>query len=546
MHESLWNPEWRETMAQLEGVRPGQMQPMRESTETILVAGGLVYDHDGDTDRPARADILISQGRILAVEAASDAHHVSAGETPTLMGHKVDTVIDARDRLVLPGLVNAHYHSHDTLLKGCFETIPRETWLLNALPPNYPRRSKAEIRARTLLGAVECLRSGITTVQDMLTLAPMDPDDVQVVLDAYAEAGIRCVFSLQTGDVHGAKVTPFWEELFPKEIVGGLSGVVATDAEAEALVAGIMALHRRFDTGHERITWGLAPSSPERCSPAFLRALARVSAEADLPVFTHIYESRATTLIARQKFGAWNGSLVEYLQAHGMLGPRTCLAHGVWMRPEEITQIAAAGASVVLNPVGNLKTRSGVAPMSQYVEAGVNLGLGCDNNSCSDAQNLFQTMKAFTGLSAVSNVVSARPTARDAVHAATAGGARAIGLGKVGHIRPGYQADLTLLDLNDPALIPLNSAARQAVFSESGRSVHTVIVDGRIVVRDGRMTTVDEAALRRSIEDVMDTLRTDVATVSARTETLDPQLREAHRRTWDASLDVHRYASAAD
>lgn len=519
---------------------------MGELSETTLVAGGLVYDHDGDADRPARADILICQGRIVAVERTDTTAQVSE-ESQTFLGHQVDTVIDARDRLVLPGLVNAHYHSHDTLLKGCFETIPRETWLLNALPPNYPRRSKEEIRLRTLLGAVECLRSGITTVQDMLTLAPMDPEDVQVVLDAYAEAGIRCVFSLQTGDVHGAKVTPFWEELFPSEIADGLSGVVATDAEAEALVAGIMALHRRFDTGHPLISWGLAPSSPERCTPALLRALARASMDGNLPVFTHIYESRATTLIGRQKFDAWNGSLVEYLHAHGMLNPRTSLAHGVWMRPDEIRMVAASGASVVLNPVGNLKTRSGVAPMSQYLEAGVNLGLGCDNNSCSDAQNLFQTMKAFTGLSAVSNVVSTRPTARDALFAATAGGARAIGLGaRIGHIRPGFQADLTLLDLNDPALVPLNSAARQAVFSESGRSVNTVIVEGRIVVRDGRMTTIDETALRRSIESIMDALRADVAMVSARTASLDAQLQEAHRRTWDASLDVHRYASAAD
>ena len=516
-----------------------------KKASAILIAGGIVYDDAGDTDRPARSDILILDGRIAAVGPGL-AEALSEGDAALLAGRPLDRVIDASDRLVLPGLVNAHYHSHDTLLKGCFETIPRETWLLNALPPNYPRRSHAELRVRTLLGAVECLRAGITTVQDMATLSPMEAEDIAVILAAYEEVGIRCVFALQTGDVHGAKVTPFWQDVFPRDALGGLSGVVAanasTAADAEALVARIAAFRDHLDRGSETLSWGLAPSSPERCSPAFLTALASLSRQQQLPVFTHIYESRATTVIARQQFGAWDGSLVRYLEAHGLLGPQTALAHGVWMRPDEIDLVAGAGASVVLNPVGNLKTRSGVAPICSYLEAGINLGLGCDNNSCSDAQNLFQAMKAFAGLPAVSRVEAAYPTARTALRAATLGGAKAIGLGaETGAIRPGLKADLTLLDLSDPALVPLNSAARQVVFSECGRSVETVIVDGRIVVERGRVVSVDEAALRREVEGVMDGLWADIAAVGARTEALAPYLAEAHRRTWDSPLETHRY-----
>jgi guanine deaminase len=382
----------------------------------------------------------------------------------------------------------------------------------------------------------------------MATLSPIDAEDIAVILSAYEEAGIRCVFSLQTGDVHGAKVTPFWEELFPRDVIGGLSGVVAANAanaaDAEALAAQIAGFHRQFDKGSGAISWGLAPSSPERCSPAFLKALARLSRDQGLPVFTHIYESRATTVVARQQFGAWDGSLVRYLEAHDLLGPQTSLAHGVWMRPDEIGLIARAGASVVLNPVGNLKTRSGIAPICSYLEAGITLGLGCDNNSCSDAQNPFQAMKAFAGLPAVTRVEAPYPTARDALRAATLGSARALGLGeKIGALRPGLRADLTLLDLADPALVPLNSVARQVVFSECGRSVDTVIVDGRVVVERGKVVTVDEAELRRDIESLMDVLRADVAAVTARTAALSPYLAEAHRRTWDWHLETHRYVS---
>jgi len=515
---------------------------MTVDASTILIVGGQVYDHAGDTDRPEVADVLIVGDRIAAVERGLAARLAGADGRLSVNGRPIDTVVDAADRLVVPGFTNAHYHSHDVLLKGCFETIPRETWLLNALPPNYPRRSRAEIRARTLLGAVECLRSGITTVQDMLTLAPVDPDDVATVLDAYDEVGIRCVFALQTGDVHGARVTPFWEEVFPKDAIPGLSGVVSAEADAEAIVAQLESILQQYKGRHRAITWGLGPSSPERSSPVFLERLGALAARAGVPIFTHVYESRATTLIARQKFARWNGSLIAYLRAHGVLGPSVTLAHGVWMRPDEVKMIAEAGANVVLNPVGNLKTRSGVAPIRDYLEAGVNVGLGCDNCSCSDAQNMFQVMKAFASLPAVSNVDPGMPTAAQAVKAATLGGAQAVGLaGEVGEIKVGAKADLVLLDLTDPSFVPLNSAARQLVFTESGRSVETVIVDGRVVVDRGRLVTVDMAALRRDVEDAMAALREDIAGVVRKTEALAPYLAEAHRRTWAEPLEVYRY-----
>ena len=149
----------------------------------MLIAGGLVYDHDGDTDRPAQADILIDGNCIAAVGPGLRALHPNA------------PVVDARDHLVLPGFINAHYHSHDTLLKGFFEAVPVELWSVLALPPSFTRRSRRELRARTLIGAVECLHGGITTVQYMARVHPFDPADVDVVLEAYDEVGIRCIFA---------------------------------------------------------------------------------------------------------------------------------------------------------------------------------------------------------------------------------------------------------------------------------------------------------------------------------------------------------------
>jgi 5-methylthioadenosine/S-adenosylhomocysteine deaminase len=506
-----------------------------------LIKNGRVYDHDGDVDQPLLRDILIVDGVIAAVGAGLG-KAIERNESVVELGQRrVDETIDATDKLVIPGFVNAHYHSHDVLLKGVFETIPLELWLLSALPPAYPKRSKAEIRARTLLGAIECLRSGITTVQDLATIYPFDEEHLEVMLQAYEDVGIRCVFALQIADVPGAKSIPFWDEIVPAQERGKLSGAVEPFAgiDLPSMVQGLVRKHR---TRHSRITWALGPSSPERCSPSLLRALADISSSENLPVYTHIYESKAMTLIARQSHAKDGGSLINYLDRCGLLTPRTTLAHSVWMTTREIGQIAAAGTNVVLNPVGNLKTRSGVAPIRRYVAEEVNVGLGCDNCSCSDAQNMFQSMKMFASLAAITDPEPGPPTAKDAIHAATIAGARTAGLEKkVGALKPGMAADLSIIDLTDPSFVPLNSAARQLVFTEAGRGVETVMVDGRVVVRDRKVTTIDEKALREEVAELMKSLRKDVDAVIARNAAMMPYLLEAHRRTWATDIGINRH-----
>src|SRR5215471_14561820 len=157
------------------------------SANKLLLRGGRVYDHDGDVHHPRAADILIDGGDIVAVgpDLAVDGPH---------------QVVDATRRLVVPGLINAHYHSHDVLCRGLFEELPLEMWLLYTTPMGM-NRSKEEVRARTLVGALESLRCGITTVQDMLGLMPLNEEYTDVVLSAYREAGIRVVFSPMVSDL---------------------------------------------------------------------------------------------------------------------------------------------------------------------------------------------------------------------------------------------------------------------------------------------------------------------------------------------------------
>jgi 5-methylthioadenosine/S-adenosylhomocysteine deaminase len=505
---------------------------MADSTKRTLIRGGRVYDHDGDPHDPAVADVLIEGDRIAKVEP---------GLADRLDPASLGRTIDARDKLVLPGFVNGHYHSHDTLLKGCFETLPLETWVLSALPPAYPKRSKEEVRARTLLGAAECLLSGMTTVQDMLTIFPFDPEHVDVVLAAYEEIGIRVVFALQIGDMPGLERVPYWKETIPPEYHRYLSAAVEPFGKTSPLevVSGEYLRSRQPGT---RLSWALAPTSPEFCSPALLGGLAELSGRHDLPVYTHIYESKSMALAGRKSLGEYGGSQVRYLKACGLLNPKLTLAHSVWMLPEEIDLIAAAGTNVVVNPVGNLKTRSGVPPIREYLEAGVNLGVGCDNCSCSDAQNMFQAMKLFCCLPAVCHPEPGPPSASDALRAATLGGARSAGLGaEIGAVKPGMKADLSILDLRHLTFVPLNSVARQVVYTEAGASVDTVLVDGRVVVEGRRLATIDQDELRQSVEIVMRDLRKDIATVEQRIAKLYPFLMEAWRKSWADDIGVQRY-----
>jgi 5-methylthioadenosine/S-adenosylhomocysteine deaminase len=485
----------------------------------LLIRGGRVYDHDGDVHRPPRADILIEGDAIAAVGAGLAA---SGAE-----------IIEASGRLVVPGLINAHYHSHDVLCRGMFEELPLEMWLLYTLPMGG-NRSREEVRARTLVGAIECLRAGITTVQDMLGLVPFDEDYVDVVLAAYREAGIRVVFSPMVSDIPPVGMLRFQDALPPD-----IQEMFGTKALPIALQLDFLAAQLRRHPPGGALHWAVAPFAPQRCTPQLLEGCAEFAARNDLAVFTHAYETRGQALIARDLYG---GSFIDYLDRAGLLGPRLNIVHSVWIAPAEMERMAAAGAGIVLNHLSNMKLKSGIAPVAELRRSGVRLGLGCDNCSGSDVQNMFQAMKMFCLIAAVGDPEPGPGLAHEALRHATLGNARTAGLGaRLGAIRPGCKADLLLLDLDDLAYLPFNSAARQLVYSETGRGVETVIVDGRVVVRDRRITTIDEAALRREVADLMPRFTADYAAVVQSRQRALPHLLDAHRRVWQAPLELQRF-----
>jgi 5-methylthioadenosine/S-adenosylhomocysteine deaminase len=502
-------------------------EPIPDGT-TLLLKGGRALTPEADWHDPQEVDIAIAGDKIAGISRS-----YRLGDEPNV------ELIDARDHLVLPGFVNAHYHSHDVLAKGTLEEVPLESWRLYALPPQYPPRSVEEVYARTLLGALECLRSGMTTIQDMLTLYPYEERHMDAVMKAYQEVGIRVVFALQYADRKGIETVPFWKDTFPSDLHPLLS--TAAEPESQLDLIGHFETTRLKSPAPPRVSWALGPSAPERCSPALMRRTAELARCYDIPVYTHIYESRGMALQARLSLPQYSGLLIRRLAEEGVLDQHLNFAHSVWLSREEIDLLAEHGAGVVLNPQGNLKMKCGIAPIRALQDAGVRIGLGCDNCSCSDAQNMFMAMKLFTLLAAVSEPMPGPPQAVAALRAATQAGAEGARLSAVvGCIAPGFKADLTLIDTRDPTFSPMNSAARQLVHIEAGRGVRHVIVDGKVVVRDRELASVDESTIYEAVRAVMPEFRRDFATISQRVAKLQPWLDRAHRRIMAAELDLER------
>ncbi len=502
---------------------------MTDARTTILIRGGRIYDHDGDVHQPATGDLLISGGRIERIAPKIDA---PAGAE----------VIDAANKLVAPGFVNAHYHSHDVLMKGMFEEAPFDIWTSYTGAAAYGTRTHREMRIRTLIGAAEMLRNGITTVQDFLTVYPVEDAYVDTVLSAYDEAGIRVNFAIAARDRSQLDIAPLMAKdlsakNLPQAVRDRIFGKPGRTAQQELdFVAG--QIKRLGMSPRPLITWALAPSAPQRCSPELLSGIAALSRELKLPVFTHVYETRPQAAAAKVQ----QLSLLEMLKSAGLLSERLNLVHGVWLSQRDIEMLAGARARVVHNPISNLKLKSGAAPILDLYKAGVEVALGCDNYSCAETQNIFIAMKMLCLLPAITSPEPHPVTAAHALKAATLTGAKAVNMeGQIGALKPGMAADLMILDLNEPAFVPFNSAARQLVFSECGGAIDTVLVAGRPVVCGRKLRTIDEAKLAAEAGEISPAFRREVEAQIKRSADLVAPLLDGNRTVWKTELGIARY-----
>lgn len=494
----------------------------------MLVRGGLVLAGAGE--EPAALDVLIEGDRIAAAGPGLGA------------GPDVE-VLDARACLVMPGLVNAHMHAHNTLARGAVDGLPLELWL-QRLALHVAGRTAREIYVGAALGAIEMLRSGTTCACDMIQVLPWPTDEaLEAVARAYADVGLRAVIAPQVADL------PFY---------GGLAGLAEllppalrqeVDRRPSVPRHEVLAVLWRFARGWHRaaggrIRVGVGPTLATVCSRELLEACAELASQQGLVVQTHLSETKGEAVTARAAFGK---SFTAYLDEVGLLGPSTVLAHGVWIDERETALIASRGSSVAHNPISNLKLGAGIAPLVALLAHGCNVALGTDGAASSDNLNLFGPMRLAAILPRVVEPNYERwPAAADAFRMATVSGARAAGLGgELGEIRTGLLADLVLLDLGANSFHPANDLLNQVVYCEVGSAVRTVLVGGRVVVRDGKLETVDEMALLAEADEIGRRIAGQLEPGGDLARRLQPYVRQAYLAANRAEWGVNRYGSEA-
>jgi guanine deaminase len=444
-----------------------------------VIRGGLVLDAKGDA---APQDLLIEGG------------HITAIENPGFEVCGDAELLSASDRLLVPGLVNSHTHSHGALNRGAVDDKVSLEMFLTGAGASARSRGVEDKYLSAALSAAEMIRKGCTACFDLSVEFPEPTrDGIAAVARAYRDAGMRAVVAPMIADRTIYQALPSLLDALPESLRSQCAGLNAAPFERTTEVCRDILANWEFD--RRQIRPVLGPTIPLHCSDQFLIDCARLAQENDVPLQTHLAESRAQAAIGRRRYG---NSLVEHLEELGFLSERVSVAHAIWLDDDEIKRLSQSGVRVAHNPSSNLRLGSGVAPVRKMLSEGVTVGVGTDASNTSDGQNMFEATRLASYLSRIDGFATDEwISAGEAFHLATQGSAKVLGFERIGRLVPGYEADIVFLRLDSPHFVPLRSPLIQMVFGENGASVHTVMIGGRIVFHDGKLLTLDESLLRQ-------------------------------------------------
>ena len=486
-------------------------------THTLIRGGRLV---DGPADILVRGDTIVEVGEIQLPPEARE--------------------IDARGKLLHPGLINAHMHGHGNLAKGMGDRWTLEL-LLTAAPWTNGYRSLEDKYLSTLIGAAEMLMKGCTACYDLMAEFPTPSvEGLEAVGRAYRDAGMRAVVAPMVADLSFFEAIPGLMEALPaalqKEVERLRLAPYRTTLENMR-----KALHGwKFD--RDALRPAVAPTIPLHCNDEFLAGCGSLARDYGVGLQTHLSESKVQAVSALKKYGR---SLAAHMDALGLVGPNFTAAHGVWLDDEDMKRLAARGASVAHNPGSNMRLGSGIADMRGMLDSGINVGIGTDGASSSDNLNMYEAMRIASLASKVRGPDWQRwITTKEVLEAATAGSAKALGFGdKIGRLAPGYKADIVFLDLGNVNWIPLNDAVNALVHTEDGSAVHSVMVAGRMVLENRKLVNVDLAKLAREAESARERLERLNRDNKALYERLEPIVGSFCPALAKQPLHINRYAA---
>ncbi len=440
---------------------------------SVLIHNVLIPDGGSTTS----ASVHLKGDRIHQVYFASASIPVSD-----------DTWIDGRDKLLLPGFVNAHTHSSQVWQRGLIPQLPLELWLADVFDSTPTNLEQFYLGAVST--AVDTLLSGGTCLIDHAYVVPgQELETVAALVKGYKQVGIRAFIAPLIQDL------PFVAGL-PKGCTLPHHPYPRSTTDILSLMEAIIKQFHDPDSG---IYIALGPTGFHRCSDELLVGCADLGNRFNLCFHTHLLETRAQQQLARERYGE---TAVQHLQRLGVLGDRTTLAHSVWLTADDIAILAQTGATVVHNPVSNLRLGSGIAPILKCLQAGVNVAFGCDGAASNDAQSLLEVVKLSTILHTVTDPDYQHWLSPHTIlQMAAQNGARGVGLEQLGIILSSNIADVVLYNLAHPSLLPCNDPLQLLVLGRPTDVVERVWVNGKLIVEEGSVKTVDVAALHQKLRD---------------------------------------------
>ena len=476
------------------------------SATELLVRGATILDTDGPLQV---ADIRATEGTIT---------EVGTGLRPGSA-----QVVEADGMVAMPGLINAHTHSGQNLDRGVTPNLPLDLWLMWAVFGTVSVTAE-DGYTLAMAGALEMLESGCTSVLDHAWVPPWDFENYsEALMSAYADAGMRVGLAPMIGDLDIFDTMSFEGATSPKpEPLGD-------PFDVGGLLEAMAGFFDRWQGAHSRLLPMVGPSAPQRSSHELMEGLARLARERGAGFHTHVLETRTQIAANLERYGR---SSVSYLEDLGLLYPGASLAHCVWMDPDEYSTVRRCGATVVHNPVSNLRCGSGILPVTDLLEGSVSVALGADGAASNDNQNMFEAMKFAMLLQTLHGSHSRWPQARTIWKMCLRGGADALGQ-PLGSLQPGCAADIVLLDTERHVPVHAEGLVASLVLAEHGESVHTVIVGGEVMVSEGRSTRVDDAAMAERSRDLQRRLHEHL-----------PERQAFYDRYVDVLTEIHDYAMA--
>ncbi len=442
----------------------------------LIRPGWVVTPGEGGVQVLRGVEVEVEGGKIVrvgpAAESASFPQPLSGqtsepsppggpGEAEAAGGREI---ISDPEAILIPGLVNAHCHAAMTLLRGYADDLPLMPWLREKIWPVEARLGPEDVYWGTLLACLEMLRAGVTSFADMYFF-------MEEAARACLESGIRASLSVGL-------------------IAGDEEGRVLPQAE-EKLLRAVEFCRRWEGEGGGRITTMLGPHAPYTCPPDFLRQVLLAARELGVGIHIHLSETEEEVELSRARYGR---SPVELLHELGYgEAPLVLAAHCVHVDPKDRELLACLPGGVAHNPRSNSKLASGIAPVVEMLEAGVNVSLGTDGPASTNQLGLFEEMRQACYLQKLRLKRADALSAAQVLEMATRGGARVMGRGgRAGEIAPGRDADLVLLKPREPRLFPRHDLVSLVVYSCQDGDVDTVVVGGEVVMRGREMRRLDE------------------------------------------------------